>query len=129
MGVGGQGQVGIEAHQGHLDLAVQPVPSVLQGHDGMVGGRVAAGGRHGDGRTPGNALASPPMLAWLDLEMTGLDPARDVILEIATLVTDDGLEIVAEGPDIVVSAPGAALAGMEKVVQAMHARSGLLAAV
>ena len=69
------------------------------------------------------------MLAWLDLEMTGLDPARDVILEIATLVTDDGLEIVAEGPDIVVSAPGAALAGMEKVVQAMHARSGLLAAV
>jgi oligoribonuclease len=69
------------------------------------------------------------VLAWLDLEMTGLDPTRDVILEIATLVTDDELEIVAEGPDIVVSAPEAALAGMQKVVQAMHARSGLIEAV
>ncbi len=65
----------------------------------------------------------------MDLEMTGLDPARHVVVEIATLVTDDELEIVAEGPDLVVAAPAAALAGMEKVVRAMHERSGLLAAV
>jgi oligoribonuclease len=42
------------------------------------------------------------MLVWMDLEMTGLDHTRDVIVEIATLVTDDDLQIVAEGPDLVV---------------------------
>jgi oligoribonuclease len=66
------------------------------------------------------------VLVWLDLEMTGLDPARHVIVEIATIVTDDELEIVAEGPDLVVHQPPEALAGMEKVVREMHRRSGLL---
>ena len=61
--------------------------------------------------------------------MTGLEPGRHVIVEIATLVTDDGLEIVAEGPDLVVAAPSEALAAMDEVVRGMHARSGLLAAV
>ncbi|HLG67305.1 MAG TPA: oligoribonuclease [Acidimicrobiales bacterium] len=69
------------------------------------------------------------MLAWLDLEMTGLDPARHVIVEIATLVTDDDLEIVAEGPDVVVAATPAQLAEMDDVVRDMHTRSGLLDAV
>ena len=61
--------------------------------------------------------------------MTGLDPARDVIVEMATLITDDELEIVAEGPDIVVAAPADLLAGMSEVVTAMHTRSGLLGAI
>jgi oligoribonuclease len=65
----------------------------------------------------------------MDLEMTGLDPARDVIVEIATLVTDDELEIVAEGPDVVCSAPAESLAGMADVVRKMHTKSGLLAAI
>jgi oligoribonuclease len=65
----------------------------------------------------------------MDLEMTGLDPARHVIVEIAALVTDDDLEIVAEGPDIVVRQPPAALTAMEEVVRAMHTSSGLLAAI
>lgn len=65
------------------------------------------------------------MLVWMDLEMTGLDPDEDVILEIATLVTDDDLEIVAEGPDLVVHQPESALARMNDVVRAMHAKSGL----
>jgi oligoribonuclease len=69
------------------------------------------------------------MLVWMDLEMTGLDPARDVIVEIATLVTDDDLEIVAEGPDLVVHQPEERLAGMEPVVVDMHTKSGLLAAI
>ncbi len=69
------------------------------------------------------------VLAWMDLEMTGLDPRRHIIVEIATLITDDNLEIVAEGPDIVVAATEAELGGMDEVVRAMHARSGLLAAV
>ncbi len=66
------------------------------------------------------------MLAWMDLEMTGLDPARDVIVEIATLITDDELNVVAEGPDLVVSAPEAVLATMSDVVRDMHTASGLL---
>jgi oligoribonuclease len=66
------------------------------------------------------------MLVWMDLEMTGLDPGRDVIVEIATLVTDDELEIVAEGPDLVVAAPAELLDGMVDVVRDMHTRSGLL---
>lgn len=69
------------------------------------------------------------MLAWLDLEMTGLDPSRHVIVEIATLVTDDELEIVAEGPDLVIAQPPDALAAMDEVVREMHTRSGLLTAI
>ena len=44
------------------------------------------------------------MLVWMDLEMTGLEPARHVIVEIATIITDDHLETVAEGPDLVIHA-------------------------
>lgn len=69
------------------------------------------------------------MLVWLDLEMTGLDPDRHVIVEIATLVTDDELEIVAEGPDLVIHQPPERLAEMDDVVRAMHLRSGLLAQI
>ena len=61
--------------------------------------------------------------------MTGLDPAKDVIVEIATIVTDDELEIVAEGPDLVVHQPAEALVGMEPVVVDMHTSSGLLTAI
>jgi oligoribonuclease len=69
------------------------------------------------------------MLAWMDLEMTGLDPERHVIVEIATLITDDQLEPVAEGPDLVVAAGPEALAAMDDVVRTMHTRSGLLEAI
>ena len=65
----------------------------------------------------------------MDLEMTGLDPAKDVIVEIATLVTDDDLQIVAEGPDLVVHQPDDALDLMEPFVREMHTRSGLLEAI
>jgi oligoribonuclease len=68
-------------------------------------------------------------LVWIDLEMTGLDPARDVVLEIAALVTDSQLEPVAPGIDLVVRQPAAALDGMVDVVRDMHARSGLTDAV
>lgn len=69
------------------------------------------------------------MLVWLDLEMTGLDPDNDVIVEIATLVTDDNLAIVAEGPDLVVAAPPDRLQAMGEVVRSMHEKSGLLTAI
>ena len=61
--------------------------------------------------------------------MTGLDPAHDVIVEIATIVTDDELEIVAEGPDLVVHQPPEALDGDGEVVVDMHTSSGLLTAI
>jgi oligoribonuclease len=62
----------------------------------------------------------------MDLEMTGLDHDRDVIVEIATIVTDDELTILAEGPDLVVHAEEDLLAGMNDVVRNMHTSSGLL---
>jgi len=69
------------------------------------------------------------VLAWMDLEMTGLDPSRHVIVEIATLITDDDLDVVAEGPDLVVHATDEQLGLMDDVVVSMHTRSGLLEAV
>lgn len=65
----------------------------------------------------------------MDLEMTGLDPLRHRIVEIATLVTDDDLAVVAEGPDLVVHADSDQLEAMEEVVRDMHAASGLLAEI
>ena len=69
------------------------------------------------------------MLVWMDLEMTGLDPDRDVIVEIASLITDDELELVAEGPDLVIHQPAEKLDGMADVVRDMHTKSGLLDAI
>ena len=71
----------------------------------------------------------PWMLVWMDLEMTGLDHTSDVIVEIATLITDDDLNVVAEGPDLVVHQPDAALDAMDPFVVEMHTRSGLLDAI
>ena len=62
----------------------------------------------------------------MDLEMTGLDSGNDVIVEIATLVTDDELNIVAEGPDLVIYQPDEVLARMDDFVRNMHTVSGLL---
>lgn len=65
----------------------------------------------------------------MDLEMTGLDPTRDVIVEIAAIITDDELSVIAEGPDIVIGASPQQLAAMGDFVRAMHTSSGLLPAI
>ena len=65
-------------------------------------------------------------LVWLDLEMTGLDVNRHVIVEIAALVTDEQLEPLDDGIDIVVHQPPEALAQMDDYVRNMHTKSGLL---
>jgi oligoribonuclease len=65
----------------------------------------------------------------MDLEMTGLDPTRHVIVEVATVITDDDLGLIAEGPDIVVHATSNELERMDSVVRTMHTRSGLLGAI
>ncbi len=100
--VRGHRKLGIEPYQRHLQHAatiVAPAGSILR------------------------------MLVWMDLEMTGLDPARHVVVEIATLVTDDELAVVAEGPDLVVRTAPEALDQMEDVVRTMHTGSGLLDAI
>ena len=66
------------------------------------------------------------MLAWIDLEMTGLDPAQNVIVEIATLITDNDLKILAVGPSLVIQASEDDLAKMDPYVVEMHTISGLL---
>jgi len=65
-------------------------------------------------------------LIWLDLEMTGLDPRRHRIIEIATIITDAELNIIAEGPDLVIHAHDKILERMNDYVHEMHHRSGLL---
>jgi len=65
-------------------------------------------------------------LVWIDLEMTGLDPREHRILEIGTLITDASLDVVAEGPEIVVSASEDVLSGMNDWSRDHHQASGLL---
>ncbi len=69
------------------------------------------------------------MLAWMDLEMTGLEPRRHVIVEIATIITDDNLNVIAEGPDLVIHASPEQLSEMGDFVTEMHTKSGLLPAI
>jgi len=65
-------------------------------------------------------------LVWMDLEMTGLDPEDNVIIEIATIITDDQLNIVAEGPVIAVHQPDSELAKMDEWNVRTHGESGLV---
>jgi len=64
-------------------------------------------------------------LIWIDLEMTGLDPQNDQIIEIATVVTDAELNELAEGPVLAIHHPDAVLAGMDEWNTRQHAKSGL----
>jgi len=68
-------------------------------------------------------------LVWIDCEMTGLDPANDVLVEIAIVVTDDELTLLDDGIDILIATDPAKLAAMEDVVREMHTASGLLEAL
>lgn len=65
-------------------------------------------------------------LVWIDLEMTGLDPDNDVVLEVACIVTDGALEEAVEGPDLVLYATPDQLEGMVGIVTEMHTKSGLI---
>ena len=70
-------------------------------------------------------LLSDDHLVWIDLEMTGLDPDSDSILEIATVITDRNLEILAEGPELAIHHPLARLEAMDEWNRNQHGRSGL----
>ena len=64
-------------------------------------------------------------LIWIDLEMTGLDPGSDVIIEIATIVTNPELEVIAEGPVLAVHQPESVMTAMDQWNTRQHGRSGL----
>jgi len=66
------------------------------------------------------------LLVWVDLEMTGLDPQEHVIIEIACLITDGSLNLVAEGPEIVIHYPETILQKADQWSYEQHSKSGLL---
>ena len=65
-------------------------------------------------------------LVWIDLEMTGLNPQIHRIIEIATIITDSELNIIAKGPDLVINASDEELSKMNSYVTEMHTKSGLI---
>lgn len=70
-------------------------------------------------------MQHPDNLIWIDLEMTGLDPDNDVIIEIATIVTDPQLNVLAEGPSLAIKQPDSLLDGMDEWNTRQHGQSGL----
>jgi oligoribonuclease len=68
----------------------------------------------------------PNNLIWIDLEMTGLDTVNDLVIEIATIVTDANLNILAEGPMLAIHQTDAVLAGMDEWNTNQHGKSGLV---
>ena len=68
----------------------------------------------------------PANLVWMDLEMTGLDPEKEVIIEMATIVTDSELNVLAEGPVLAVKQPEEKLAAMDEWNTTHHTKSGLV---
>jgi oligoribonuclease len=80
-------------------------------------------------QTGDNVTPRDDLLVWIDLEMTGLDPNKERIIEVATLITDADLNVVAEGPVIAVKQPDSQLAQMDEWNQKTHGESGLVARV
>lgn len=71
-------------------------------------------------------MAGSDVLVWLDMEMSGLDPAKERIIEIATILTDGQLTEIAVGPDLVIHQPDEIIAGMDDWNRKHHGASGLI---
>ena len=70
-------------------------------------------------------MSNSPFLVWIDLEMTGLDPETDHIIEIASLITDAELNIIEEGPELIIHQSDEILDGMNEWCVKQHGESGL----
>ncbi|MGE0392510.1 MAG: oligoribonuclease [Vicinamibacterales bacterium] len=79
--------------------------------------------------TAGRAVKRKDLWVWIDCEMTGLDPERHVLLEIATIITDARMTIVATGPTLTIRPTAAQMARMDPWPRRTHRKSGLLARV
>ncbi|NXX67705.1 ORN protein, partial [Spizella passerina] len=104
----------------------------------LGGGRAGLGrlricaGRLWRGRRRAAAMAGGDMgqrMVWVDLEMTGLDVEKDQILEMACLITDCDLNVLAEGPNLIINQPDELLEGMSEWCKEHHGKSGLTKAV
>jgi len=71
-------------------------------------------------------MAGSDVLVWLDMEMTGLDPGKERIIEVATIITDGNLLEIAVGPDLVIHQPDEVLAAMDDWNKSHHGASGLV---
>lgn len=71
-------------------------------------------------------MAGSDVLVWLDMEMTGLDPAKERIIEVATILTDGNLNEIGSGPDLVIHQPDEVLAAMDDWNKSHHGASGLI---
>lgn len=109
--------------------AAQPAQLPTSAAEATAGGAVSLASVSATSAPSAPPAAPLPVLneplLWLDMEMTGLDPKTDSILEIAVLVSDGRLAIVREGPSLVVHQPESVLAGMNDWCMAQHGRSGL----
>jgi len=92
-------------------------------------GRLCYNGLHAGRGTSDDMQQDPSNLIWIDLEMTGLEPARDYIIEMATIVTDSALNIIAEGPVLAIHQSDEILSGMDEWNTRQHGESGLTARV
>ena len=72
---------------------------------------------------------SKDTLVWIDMEMSGLNPDTDVVLEIALILTNGALDVIAEGPDLIIYQDQSLFEKMDKWNQEHHSKSGLWASV
>ena len=110
------------------DLEPAPPAGAYEAVFGHAPGSGATGGIECADAEAGNSIMTqdPGNLIWIDLEMTGLRPEDHHIIEVATVVTDSALEILAHGPDLVIRQPEEVLARMDRWNVEHHSRSGLL---
>ncbi|XP_029957587.1 small fragment nuclease [Salarias fasciatus] len=108
------------------------VPPVVHGRAALQRSSGSPGPEWRRWRRSGSGMCSPELshrMVWVDLEMTGLDIDKDQIIEMACIITDADLNVVAEGPNLIIKQPDELLDGMSDWCQEHHGQSGLIQAV
>lgn len=121
-----------ELIKSQLTMSILVILRALGGSRGGLGRLRSCAGRLWRGRRRAAAMAGGGMgqrMVWVDLEMTGLDVEKDQILEMACLITDCDLNVLAEGPNLIINQPDELLDGMSEWCKEHHGKSGLTKAV